>query len=89
MKGVSSNQKRIEHHPEAPNIRCLSRVGPSSVEDLGTHIGWAAMFVRQRIIFTLDYVCVFQAFQSKLGSVGEKLSDYFQTSCYGKARPSQ
>lgn len=45
MKGVSSNQKCIEHHPKAPNIGRFSRVGPSSVEDLGAHIGWAAMFV--------------------------------------------
>lgn len=45
MKGVSSDQKRIEHHPEAPDVRRLSRVGPSSVEDLGAHVGWAAMFI--------------------------------------------
>lgn len=46
MKGVPPHQEGVEHHPEAPNVRRLSGVGPGGIQNLRAHVGWAAMFVR-------------------------------------------
>lgn len=91
MEGVAPHQKGVEHHPKAPNVRCLSGVGPRGVQNLRAHIGWAAVFVWQSIIFSLDYVCIFKTFQSELGSVEDmKQAITSRSSCYEKqGLPSQ
>lgn len=54
LKGVATHQHGVEHHSQAPNVCCLSRVWMPWVQDLRSHIGWAAMFVCERVVISIQ-----------------------------------
>lgn len=45
VERVAPHKDGVKHDTQAPDVSCLSRIAAVGVEDLGTDIGRAAMFV--------------------------------------------
>lgn len=63
MERVPPYQHGVQHHSQAPHVGCFARVAATGVQDLWTHISWAAMLVRKGIIISPQDICIFKALQ--------------------------
>jgi len=53
MKWIPSNQHSVEHHSQSPHVRGSARVLGVGPEDLGGHVGWAAVLVGEEVVTVL------------------------------------
>lgn len=63
VEGIAPHKDGVKHDAQAPDVSRLPRVAAVGVEDLGTDIGRAAVFVRQRVIVSVQDVSVLEALQ--------------------------
>lgn len=72
MKRVAPDQHGVQHHPQAPHVRCLARVTAAGVQDLWADVSWAAMLIRKGVIIAPENVSVFQTLQLDTSPVGKR-----------------
>lgn len=63
MEGIAPHKDGVKHDAQAPDVSRLPRVAAVGVEDLGTDISRASVFVRQRVIVSVQDISVLEALQ--------------------------